>query len=147
MTISNQYLFFRLYSYQRCARRRVRPLLLDPFHLYYPTSLVPASWDRGCPSGCHGLECGWGRGKKIRVLLPVGWLLSLFPSMHLLRYKKLHSRFTIKYSLILKFITLIVNNIVLTLYIYHYSYIFRLSYSIYHGGYGRTGRRGNLQPS
>ena len=72
---------FRLYSYQRCARRRVRPLLLDPFHLYHPTSLVPACWKRGRPSGGHGLECGGGRRKKIRVLLPVGWFLSLFPSM------------------------------------------------------------------
>lgn len=34
----------RLHSYQRCARRRVRPLLLDPFHLYHPASLVPACW-------------------------------------------------------------------------------------------------------
>ena len=52
------FLSFRLHSYQRCARRRVRPVLLDPFHLYHPKSLVPACWNRGCPSGCHGLKCG-----------------------------------------------------------------------------------------
>ena len=81
LTVKNiLFLSYRLHSYQRCARRRVRPVLLDPFHLYHPKSLVPACWNRGCPSGCHGLKCGWGRGTKIRVLLSVGWILSVFPS-------------------------------------------------------------------